>query len=176
MTGQRRLNGDFRRLQVSNFTNHHNIWVLTQNRTQAFGKCQTNFWTNLNLNQPVNIIFYRVFSSNNLAVNRIEFFQGRVESSGLPRAGRPGHNQNPVRLINKLADNANIPLRQPQHIQPQIYLFAVENTKHHAFAEHGRQNTHTKVHRTAADHQRDTPVLRKTTLRNIKVGHHFNSA
>ena len=65
MAGESALNGNFRCFQITNFSHHGNIWILAQNRTQAFGKSIIFTRIDLALIHPFHFVFYWIFQSYN---------------------------------------------------------------------------------------------------------------
>ncbi len=66
MSGQCRLYCDLCGLSITDFTDHNNVRVLSQDRTQTGSKGQINFWINLNLADPGELIFYRIFDRDDV--------------------------------------------------------------------------------------------------------------
>ncbi len=66
MAGERCLESDFRGLPVPDFSDHYDIRVLTQDRPQGIGKGDLHCLVHLNLGDPVNLIFYRVFNRGDI--------------------------------------------------------------------------------------------------------------
>ena len=57
VTGESRFHGDISCLVVSNFTNHHDIRCLTQNRTQSRSEVQPHIPVNLHLVDAGHLVF-----------------------------------------------------------------------------------------------------------------------
>jgi hypothetical protein len=66
-----RANRDVRSFDVTNFTDHDNVWVLSQNVTKAFGEGQINFRFHIDLRNAWNSIFDWFFDCDDTALHGI---------------------------------------------------------------------------------------------------------
>ena len=73
MAGERRLNGNFSRFRISNLTDKNDVWVLSQNGSQARGKGNADAVIDGNLNNTVDVVFHRIFGSDDLVFNVVQF-------------------------------------------------------------------------------------------------------
>ena len=64
--------------KVANFADHDDIRVLTQDRTQRGGKIETNLRLNLNLIDPGELIFDRIFYGEQFQLGSIKIVQCRI--------------------------------------------------------------------------------------------------
>ena len=71
VTSDRSLNGSFRSIGITNLTHHHDIWVETQNTTEAIRERTTLGSIDWNLRDTRDTIFDRILESNNLAIGTI---------------------------------------------------------------------------------------------------------
>ena len=83
MSGQRRFDGDLRRLHVARFTNENHIGILPQERAENSREIQSDVLMRLNLAQPCKVILNRIFRRGNVDVRRINFIQCAVKSGRL---------------------------------------------------------------------------------------------
>jgi hypothetical protein len=67
MPGQRGLDGYLRCFLVPDFSNHDNIGVVAQNRTQSSRKCQADFALNLNLIDALKLILHGVLRGDDFS-------------------------------------------------------------------------------------------------------------
>ncbi len=65
--GERRLHGDLRRFLVANFADEHDIRIVAQNRAQPARESQPGLFRNLDLVDPLELIFDRVLDGDDLA-------------------------------------------------------------------------------------------------------------
>ena len=72
MPGQRRLDGDSCRLDVTHFPNHDDIRVLTDDGPEGRGKGQSDLWLGLDLIDPFKLVFDRILDGNDLSVGGID--------------------------------------------------------------------------------------------------------
>ncbi len=64
---QRRVDGDFRRLVVSDFAYHDDVGVVPQDRAQPRRKSQADGRVDLNLRHAFQLILHRVFNRDDFA-------------------------------------------------------------------------------------------------------------
>ena len=72
VTGERGLDGDFRRLDVTNFAHENDVGIMSQNRAQPAGKGQSRLAGDLDLIDTVKLIFDRILDRNDLALNFVD--------------------------------------------------------------------------------------------------------
>src|ERR1043165_7073535 len=98
VAGQGGADGDLRRLQVADFADHDDVWVLAQNMAQAHGKGQADFRPNGDLVNAFEFVFDGFLDGDDALVDRVDGAQEGIKRSGFARAGRAGDQKNPVRL------------------------------------------------------------------------------
>ena len=103
VTGERCLNGDLRRLQVTHFAHQNDVRILTQEAAQEPGEGQVLIHIHLALNQAFNVIFHRIFGGEDLGLNVIEFVERGVQRSGLAGTGWTSDDDNSVGLVDQRA-------------------------------------------------------------------------
>ena len=96
---ERCLNGDFCGFGIADFTDHHHIRVLTQNRAQATGEGHADAGVNLRLTDPFNHVFDRVFNRENVTRVVVQLLQSSVQRGAFAGTGRPRHQKNAVRFV-----------------------------------------------------------------------------
>ena len=114
MSRKRSLYGDLCGLDISNFTNHHDVGVLPKEGTQNVGKRVSHAFLNRHLNDALHIVFNRLFSSQNLVLDRIDAFEAGIERRRLSRSRRAGHNHNAVGFRNVAGEPGVHIIRHPQ--------------------------------------------------------------
>src|SRR4030043_252780 len=90
------MNGDFSRLGISNLTNEDHIRILADNGTQRISKGESDGWLHLNLIDPFQLIFHRVFYRDDLLLRGVDLLQGTIESCCLPTSGWTGDKNDPI--------------------------------------------------------------------------------
>ena len=138
MTGQRRLHRDFRCLTVTNLTDHNNVRVLPQDRTQAVGKGQIDFRIHLDLADTGQLVFDRVLNRDDILFTIVQAGQRRIQAGGLTGTGRSGHQEDAMTF-------ADHPLELTQQLLLQADLFEgedpgrlVKQAQHDAFTKRCR--------------------------------------
>ncbi len=71
VTGQRRLDGDLRRLHVSNLADENHIGVMSQDRPQSFRKGQSRLARDLYLVDAVELILDGILDGDDLSLDVI---------------------------------------------------------------------------------------------------------
>ena len=87
MSGQARIRGDARSLEITNFPDHNNVRRLAQDRAQRRGKRHPNFRIDLHLVDSVHLIFNRLFYRDNFAVRFVDVIEASVKRGRLAAAG-----------------------------------------------------------------------------------------
>ncbi len=117
VTGQGRLHRNLGGFAVTDFSNHDNIGILAQDRTQARSEGQLDFGVDLNLTDTVELIFNRVFDGDNVFAAIVEPAQGGIQGGRFPRTGGPGDQKNAMGLKNQLLDLLTQLVPQPHLAQ-----------------------------------------------------------
>ena len=71
MPGLSRFDGNFRGLQITNFSDHDDVWVLAEKGAQRLGKVEPHFGIDQHLIDALHIDFHGIFSSRNIALGFI---------------------------------------------------------------------------------------------------------
>src|SRR5207249_10027255 len=101
---ERRAYGNVGGLEVTNLADHDDIGVLTHDMAQPRGECQTNLRIDVNLIDPVHLIFNRIFDRDDLPIGNIDALQGTVQSGAFTAARRTRDQKYTVRFGRHLAD------------------------------------------------------------------------
>src|SRR5688572_6897105 len=99
MAGQRRLNGDLRRLKIADFADHDDVRVLAQDRAQGVRKGQADVRMDLDLVDAGELVLDRVLDGKQLSVRAMEGFENRIKRRGLAATGWPGDQDDTVRFV-----------------------------------------------------------------------------
>src|SRR5439155_5304786 len=104
-TCHRGANRNVRSLDIANLADHHHIWVLSQNVSQAFRESQINLRLHVDLRHTSDSIFHRFFNRNDAALHRIDAAEKTIERSCFPAAGRTREEDNSVWLGEEVPNN-----------------------------------------------------------------------
>ena len=96
---KRCLDGNFCGFGIADFTDHHHIRVLTQNRAQATGEGHADAGVNLRLTDPFNHVFDGVFNRENVARMVVQLLQSGVQRGAFAGTRRPRHQKDTVRFV-----------------------------------------------------------------------------
>ena len=66
-----RFDGNFRGLQIANFSDHDDVWVLAEKGAQRLGKVEPHLGVHQHLIDALHIDFHGIFSSRNIALGFI---------------------------------------------------------------------------------------------------------
>ena len=72
MAGERRLDGDLRRLEVADFADQNDVRVLAQERPQGGGEVQADGLFHLHLIDALEVEFDRVFCRHDVGFRRVQ--------------------------------------------------------------------------------------------------------
>ena len=175
MAGERRPDGDFRRLEVADFPDHDDVGVLTQDGPEGAGKGQPDFRADIALVDSGHFVFDRILHGDDPLVNGVDFVEIGVERCGFSRAGRAGDQDDPVGLLNDLADDLFIAFAQAKLAEPDEFLAAHEEAQAYAFPVGGGQGGDADVNVLALDPHADTAILRQALLGDIHVRHDLDA-
>ena len=175
MAGERGLHGDLGRLHIANLPHQDPVGILPQDGPQAGGEGVADLGIDRHLDDPVDVVFHRVFGGDQFVFDQVEFGEGRVERGGLARAGGTGHEHDPVGPLDHLAKLPQHRGLQPNLLQVEGDHAPVEHPHHHTLAEQRGEHAHAEIDRMAAHGQLDPTVLRHPPLGDVEVGHHLDS-
>src|ERR1700691_535028 len=99
MSGETRLYGDLRRLEITDFSHHDDVGVLAQDGAQPARESHLDLGVDLRLTDAVNEILDRVLDRDDVAGVVIEALKPRIERRRLAGAGGAGDEKNAVRLV-----------------------------------------------------------------------------
>src|SRR6266511_74329 len=108
VTGHRSADGDFGGLKVTNFTDHHDVRVLAENRAEAIREREADFRLNVDLAHPGKAILDRLFDRDDAARRLVDRRQKAVERRALAGTGRAGDEDDSVRLLQKFLYCGNL--------------------------------------------------------------------
>src|SRR2546430_13623925 len=91
VTGQRRFYRNVGGLVVANFTHHHDVGVLPQDRAQGRGKIQPDLVTYRDLVNPVELVLDRVLHRHDVVLRVVQFLEDGIERGGFTRTSQTGN-------------------------------------------------------------------------------------
>jgi hypothetical protein len=91
MTGHGGGHGDFGRFCVSDFSNHDHIWILPKDGSKRRWKGQPCSWTDLDLIDPRNPVFYRILQRDDVKRDMVHLPDGSKQGGALPTSGWTDH-------------------------------------------------------------------------------------
>ena len=148
---------------------------MTQNRSQALREGDINRTVNRNLKQARNIVLNRIFRGDDLRIDGIHLIERSVQGGCLAGARGTGHQNDTIGLADDVSPSNQRALVHSNFFKIQLHDRTVQHPHNHAFTEHRGQNTNAQIDRIATHAQLNTPVLRKTTFGNIKIGHYLHA-
>ena len=83
MASKRSLNGDLNRFQVTDLTNHYNIRVLAQYRSQSLRKGHVGLEVYLSLANARKTVLYGILDGQDVATGIVKVAERSVQRSGL---------------------------------------------------------------------------------------------
>ena len=104
VASKRGLRGVFRCFQISNFTDQHNIRIVSEDTSQTCCKGQSDLGMHLNLVDTLELILDRILGGDDLRVFTLDFIQRAVECRCLSSTRRPRHQQDAVRKSDKFPE------------------------------------------------------------------------
>ena len=72
---------------------------MTEERSQNFRECVADLRIDRHLHNAVDVVFDRLLGREELRVDLVDAAENRVQRSRLARAGRTGHDEDAVRLL-----------------------------------------------------------------------------
>ena len=176
MTGERCLDSDLRRLQVTHFAHQNDVRILTKEAAQETRKGQFLINVHLALNEAFDVIFHRVLGGENLGLDVIQLIESGVQRSGLAGTGRTSDDDNSVGLIDERAQFLKVIIAQADAVQRELHVGTVKNTEHHALTEHGGKHSDAQVNGPGIKAHFHATVLRQAAFRNIELGQDLHAA
>ena len=175
VAGERRLHGDLRGLEVADLADHDDVRVLAHDRAQRVAKVRpicgfTWIWLMPASWYSTGSSTVRIFTSGWLsAVER------GVERGRLAAAGRPGDQQDAVRLHQRVDEALERVVGEAELREVERDAALVEDPQHDALAVHRRHGRDAQVDLLALHAQLDAAVLRQPALGDVEVRHDLDA-
>ena len=167
VTGEGRLHGDLRRLEIAYLADHDDIRILPQERAQNVRKTKPNLRLDLNLIDSLQLVFYGIFDRQDLSLARVEPQQRRIKRRCFAAAGRPCDEKDPVGAIQKVEVALEDLLFEAQEGKVQRDASLVEHSQDEALAVHAGHGGHAQVDLLAPNDQSYPPILWQARFGNI---------
>ena len=171
MTGERGLHGDFRRLAITDFADHHHVRILAQNRPQTTGKGHVHLRIDRHLADARQVIFDGVFDGKDVARLVVQAAQRGVQTGGLAGAGGPGDQQDAVGFAEQFAQGCQGAVRHAQALQFEAPGLFVEQAQYHSFTVRRWQGRDPHVHFMPGQPQGHAAILGHALFRDIQPRH-----
>src|SRR6185369_5803296 len=175
MPGQAGLNGDFSRFGIADFANHDDVRVLAQYRAEPSGEGQIYLGIYLDLADPLDLVFDRIFDGDDVFFAGIDPVQRGVESRRLAAAGRPGHEDDAARPCQHSLQRPYAMFPQTDVGQGEDPLFLVQQAQHGPLSVVGRNDRDADIDIAAGDQHPDAAVLRQAFFGDVETGHDLDA-
>ena len=167
------LNRDFRRLQVSDFSYHHDIRVLTDNTAQSGGKGDSDLVVHLDLAQTGSFVFHRVFDGDDLFTGIVELIDNAVQGGGLT-APRGAHNKDDsVGDLDKFFKLGKMFLRHAEGLEVKTQSALIQKSQNDTFTGKDGNGTDTHIKFSTSQFHIGTSILRQTAFGDIQTAQKF---
>ena len=173
--GEGRLDGDLCRLQVADLADHDDVGVLADDVAQGAGEGEPDLGLHLDLVDPADLVFHRVFHGDDLLVGRVDPVESPVEGGGLAASRGPRHEQDPVGLVDELLEDRKGCWGKAQAVQVDHDPLAVENTHDHALAIQDGDGRDPQVDLPLAHLEPDPAVLGQPSLGDVELRHDLHA-
>ncbi len=134
VTGERSVDGERRRLIVSDFSDHDNVRVLAHQSAQAIGEGQADFRPHLGLVDTRHLIFNRVFNGGNIHARCVENIKHGIEGSGLAGTGRASGENHAGRHLQRLMQGLEAMAVETKTLQSKSGNTLPQEAHHRLFA------------------------------------------
>jgi hypothetical protein len=101
VAGERRFHGDVSGFVVSNFTDHHDIRILTENGTERVGEAQADVCFHRYLIDARELVLDRVFDRDDVVFRIVQLLEHRIKRRRFTGTGRAGDEDHPMRRIDR---------------------------------------------------------------------------
>src|SRR5439155_21644831 len=123
---------------------HHDVWILSQNVAQPFGKGEVDLRLHVNLRNAGEPIFHRFLDRDDPALDRINGGEKAIKRSRFAAAGRPSEQNDSVRLGEQVANDTLLVRAQIKSRETELLTAAAEQAQTDRLAVHrrDRRNPH----------------------------------
>src|SRR5688572_15136245 len=143
VTSQRGFDGDLSRFRIANFTDHHNVRVLTEDRPESACESKSDFLLHRHLVDAGNLEFDGILDGNDVELRIIELIERRVECCCLSRTGRASNQKQAMRSIHGGTEAAIGVCIETKLLHAGGKVALVENSEHHLLTMHRGEKRNT---------------------------------
>src|SRR6476659_11294204 len=160
MTGQRRMDRNLRRFQITDFSDHDHVRILTKNGAQSAGKRQLDLRVDLHLADALKLIFDRILYRNDIFVRRIDLTKCRIERGGFSAPSWPRGQNDAMAKLDELSHDGKPAWGNPDIRQVQEAIVLFEQAQHHPLSMRSRQHRDSEIHVLPRGANAEPSVLR----------------
>ena len=176
VTGERRLDRDLGGLEVTNLTDHDDVGILTQERTQRRGEVQADRLVHLALVDAREVELDRILGGRDVGLDLVQLRERRVQRRRLAGTGRPRHQTHPVRAVDALLEDGQWFWIKAELGHVELEVRFVQQAHDDFLAKERGQHADAEVHLLAASHlELDTTILRQAALGDVEVAHDLDT-
>ena len=177
MAGQRGLHGDACGFDVTDFTDHDGVRVMTQDRTQRRREGEADVGMYLKLGDARNVVFHRVFHGEHPLMRRIAGDQGGIKRGAFAGTRRAGHQYDAIGLLHPAAIQVQVVRFNAEIVQVKTRCLRIgQQTQHQRFAMHAGNHRDAHIGIDPGGTDRKASVLRQAALSNIQAGNQLDAA
>ena len=111
------MHGNLHGFIVTDFTNHNNVGILAEERTEAVCKSDPRFRIDLCLVHARKLVFDRVLDGGDVDRRRIQNMEHRIERRCLAVSCRARHEDHPVRFLYFVVENDDALIRHAEVLE-----------------------------------------------------------
>ena len=170
-----RLHGDLRGFEITDFADHDYVRILAQNGSQGAREAHFDPGIDLGLANAIEVVLDGVLYRHDVEGFRVQPRQRGIQRRSLARAGRPGDEDDAVRLANQ-----RIHLRQGRAVHAEARKveppgLLVEDAQDHPLAVAGRDRRYADIDRLAGHPQCDAPILWQALFGDVELRHDLHA-
>ncbi len=139
------------------------------------GEGEAGLGVHLDLVDARHLVLDRVLDRDDVAVDRVERVERRVERGGLARAGRAGDQHRAVGLVEARLEALAGLVAHAQRVDADQRRLLVEQAHDHALAVDARAASRCGCRRVALDLERHAAVLGHAPLGDVEVAHDLDA-
>ena len=160
------------RSRISPTSTH--VRVVTQDASQAGGKCQADLWVHLNLIDALKLVLDGVFGGNDFVFFVLDLGQCAVQRGRLSRTRWTGNENDPSGASESAFESVGRCPRTYRFPSSEKFKCSLSNTRmDDAFAMQHGNHRDADVDFPALDAKLDAPILWHPLLCDVQLGHDF---
>src|SRR5262249_5333193 len=151
MPGERCLNRNLSRFEITCLADHDSVGVLAEKCAQDAREGETDPFVHRDLNYSLQVVLDRLFRCQQLGIEGVYFAQTGIKRRGFSRAGRARGYEDSIWPVDQFEQVIVDVIRHPEHLEIEIDGCAIEHAQDYAFAELSRQGGDAKINMAARD-------------------------